>query len=75
MSKVLLIVLSLGVLGLMTHEADAARIQVKQTNNQVNAVCNLKSYCQKACGANQQYTCEFGCGSEDCAGQCGLPDW
>jgi hypothetical protein len=67
MSKLLLIVLSLGLLGLMTQEADAERIAVKLSKNQVATVCNGKSYCQVSCG---QYTCEFGCGSAGCHGQC-----
>ena len=70
MRKLLLIVLSLGVLGLVTQEADAARIIVKLSSNQVNTVCNGKAYCQKSCGPNQQYSCEFGCGSQGCHGQC-----
>ncbi len=62
MRKLLLVVLTLGVLGFMTEHASAARITVQLTKNQVNTVCDGKDYCQKACGSEKQYNCEFGCG-------------
>jgi|RhiMetdeSRZDD1v2_1073273.scaffolds.fasta_scaffold2273242_1 hypothetical protein len=70
MRKLPLIVLTLGVLAFISGHADAARITVQLTQNQVNTVCNGKNYCQKPCGSNKQYNCEFGCGSSGCGGTC-----
>jgi hypothetical protein len=43
---------------------------VPLTKEQVATVCGDKSYCEKPCGANSEYTCGFGCGSKGCSGSC-----
>jgi hypothetical protein len=70
MRKVLLIILTVGVLGFMTGHANSKQITVRLTQNQVNTVCDGKDYCQKACGSEKQYNCEFGCGKNGCGGTC-----
>ncbi len=67
------------VFALVTFRADAAN--VKLTTQQVATVCGkaLKSSgsvagCKKACGANNEHVCEFGCskdkGGTTCEGDC-----
>jgi hypothetical protein len=68
MRKPLIIVLMLGALAFLA--SDARAVDVSLTKDQVNNVCNGKDYCQKPCGLNGEHTCEFGCGSKGCAGNC-----
>ena len=76
MRQLLLFVLMLGVLGFVTDHADAKQITVQLTKNQVNTVCDGKDYCQKACGSEKQYNCEFGCGKKGLRRNVSnLPDW
>jgi hypothetical protein len=48
----------------------AAPISVPLKKSQVNTVCGGMEWCQKACGLEGRYTCNFGCGSNSCSGQC-----
>jgi len=47
-----------------------ASIPVPLTRSQVKTVCEGRDECQKVCGLSGRYTCNFGCGSEGCSGQC-----
>jgi hypothetical protein len=47
-----------------------APIPVPLKKSQVNAVCDGRDWCQKACGLGAQYTCSFLCGLDGCSGQC-----
>jgi hypothetical protein len=70
MRKSLMIVLALGALAFVASDAAAKQITVGLTKGQVSTVCNGGSYCQKSCGLNKEYTCEFGCGPSGCGGTC-----
>jgi len=56
---------------LLGGRAEAAPISVSLTKSQVETVCGKgTNYCQKSCGSNGQFKCEFGCGAKGCAGSC-----
>jgi hypothetical protein len=63
-------------LGALAFAASAAGAKsgiggyVPLTKEQVATVCGDKSFCEKSCGLNGEYTCGFGCGSKGCSGSC-----
>jgi hypothetical protein len=67
MRRYLMTVLALVTLAFVASNAEA---WVRLTKDQVNTVCGNPNYCQKKCGLNKEYTCEFGCGRSGCAGTC-----
>ncbi len=71
----ILIAVTLGAFAFAASAAGAKPIgiggSVSLTKDQVATVCGEgKNYCQKSCGLNGEYTCEFGCGSKGCGGTC-----
>ena len=67
---VCLSLLSLAIFAFASHPASAKQVTVVLSKSQVSSVCGNKSYCEKSCGTNGQYTCTFGCGTKGCSGQC-----
>jgi hypothetical protein len=70
MRKFLVVVLTLGAFALAASAAGAKTVYVPLTKGQVATVCGEKSYCEKSCGLNGEYTCGFGCGTKGCSGVC-----
>ena len=76
MRKILiLIAVTLGAFAFAASAAGAKPIgiggNVSLTKDQVATVCGEgKSYFEKSCGLNGEYTCGFGCGPSGCSGSC-----
>jgi hypothetical protein len=75
MSKLLMFIVGLAAFVLVPHAVVAA---TKLTSQQVETVCGNKikmettgvSGCQKACGPNKEYSCDFACYKGGCWGDC-----
>ena len=63
-------VLAFSMLAFTLSEALAAHVVVTLTKDQVHNMCGGQDYCQKSCGSEKQYTCEYGCGTKSCGGGC-----
>jgi hypothetical protein len=63
-------VLAFGVLAFAASQARAAHVIVSLSKDQVHNMCGGQDYCQKTCGSDKQYTCEYGCGTKGCGGGC-----